>query len=146
MGALKQQAAKLQLENNVRFTGMVAEEEKDAILRDAHLLLHTSVREGWGLNVVEANCNGTPAAVYPVAGLRESTLHDRTGLVATHETPEALADQIFGLLGDDPRYQRYRLGAWERAKTMHWDFILPKACDWFEARARGEKAGPEMIP
>ena len=89
---------------------------------------------------------GTPAAVYPVPGLRESTLHDQTGLVAAQESPESLADQIAGLVGDDVRYQRYRRGAWERAKTMHWRRILPVACDWLEARGRGEPAKPEVIP
>jgi hypothetical protein len=115
--ALRQEAAQLQLGDSVRFTGLISEQEKDTILRDSHLLLHTSVREGWGLNVIEANAMGTPAAVYPVAGLRESTLHDQTGLVAAEETPASLADQIAGLLGDDARYRRYRHGAWERAKT-----------------------------
>jgi glycosyltransferase involved in cell wall biosynthesis len=133
--ALKQTAAGLQLGDSVRFTGTLPEGDKDAILRDAHLLLHTSAREGWGLNVIEANALGTPAAVYPVAGLRESTLHDQTGLVAEQETPAALASQIIRLLGDDERYQRYRQGAWERAKTMHWNRILPAACDWLEQQA-----------
>lgn len=132
---LKRTAAGLQLGDSVRFTGPLPEADKDAILRDAHLLLHTSTREGWGLNVIEANALGTPAAVYPVAGLRESTLHDQTGLVAAHETPTALAEQIFKLLGDNTRYQRFRCGAWERAKTMHWDRILPAACAWLEAQA-----------
>jgi len=144
--ALRQEAAQLQLGDSVRFIGFVSEQEKDTVLRDSHLLLHTSVREGWGLNVIEANAMGTPAAVYPVAGLRESTLHDQTGLVAAEETPASLADQIAGLLGDDARYQRYRHGAWERAKTMHWNRILPQASEWFEARARGEKAAPQVIP
>lgn len=144
--ALRRETAELQLNGDVRFTGLLSEEDKDAILRDSHLLLHTSVREGWGLNVIEANAMGTPAAVYPVAGLRESTLHDQTGVVATEETPAALADQIARLVGDDARYQRYRRGAWERAKTMHWRRILPPACDWFEARGRGEPIRPEVIP
>ena len=144
--ALRQEAATLQLGDAIKFAGLLSEADKDVILRDAHLLLHTSVREGWGLNVIEANALGTPAVVYPVAGLRESTLHDQTGLVAERETPAALADGIVSLIGDDARYQRYRRGAWERAQTMHWDRILPAACAWFEARARGEKAGPQMIP
>lgn len=144
--ALRQEAASLQLGDAIKFTGLLSEADKDLILREAHLLLHTSVREGWGLNVIEANALGTPAVVYPVAGLRESTLHDQTGLVAPQETPAALADCLARLLGDDARYQRYRRGAWERAQTMHWDRILPAACDWFEARARGETAGPQMIP
>jgi len=144
--ALRSEAAALQLGDDIKFTGLLSEADKDAILRNAHLLLHTSVREGWGLNVIEANALGTPAAVYPVAGLRESTLHDRTGLVADQETPTALADHIVSLVGDEARYQRYRRSAWERAQAMHWDRILPAACDWFEARARGEKAGPQTIP
>jgi glycosyltransferase involved in cell wall biosynthesis len=135
---LRQKAAELRLGEAVQFTGLLPEGEKDACLRDAHLLLHTSVREGWGLNVIEANALGTPAVVYPVAGLIESTRHDQTGLVAERETPEALADRVMELLADEPRYQRLRRAAWDRAKTMHWDQVLPSACDWLEARARGE--------
>jgi glycosyltransferase involved in cell wall biosynthesis len=135
---LKEETARLQLTDSVTFTGPLPEAEKDAALRSAHFLLHTSMREGWGLNVIEANAMGTPAAVYPVAGLIESTLHDRTGLVAAVETPQGLADQIMGVLTDDARYQRYRRAAWERAKTMHWSQVLPRACEWLEARAKGE--------
>ncbi|MGO8927310.1 MAG: glycosyltransferase family 4 protein [Limisphaerales bacterium] len=135
--ALKQQAAELQLTGSVTFAGPLPEAEKDAILRRAHFLLHTSIREGWGLNVIEANALGTPAAVYPVEGLIESTLHDRTGLVAAAETPQSLADQIVSVLPDDARYQRYRRAAWDRAKTLHWSQVLPRACDWLEARAKG---------
>jgi glycosyltransferase involved in cell wall biosynthesis len=143
---LRQEAAALQLGDAVKFTGLLSEADKDVILRDAHLLLHTSVREGWGLNVVEANAFGTPAVVYPVAGLRESTLHDQTGFLARRETPASLAEAIISLIGDDARYQRYRHAAWERAQIMHWERVLPAACDWFEARARGEEAAPQVIP
>lgn len=135
---LQSEVARLQLNSHVTFTGSLSESDKDQLLRKSHLLLHTSVREGWGLNVIEANAMGTPAVVYPVPGLIESTLHDQTGLVAASETPEALADQIVELVKDDPRYQRYRLAARDRAKTMHWNQILPKASEWLEACARGE--------
>jgi glycosyltransferase involved in cell wall biosynthesis len=124
----------------VNFTGPVSEKEKDALMRDAHFLLHTSQREGWGLNVIEANAMGTPAVVYPVAGLRESTLDNRTGLVAADETPAALARRLVEMLTQDGLYQTLRRNAWERAKRFHWSVILPKACDWLEARARGERA------
>lgn len=121
----------------VEFTGPLPEAEKDARLRQAHLLLHTSLREGWGLNVIEANALGTPAVVYPVPGLTESTLHDQTGVVCAAETPESLAGAIEDLLRDPARYQRYRVAAWERAKTFHWSQVLPVACAWLEAQARG---------
>lgn len=122
-----------------KFTGTLKEEQKDALLRESHLLLHTSQREGWGLNVIEANAMGTPAAVYPVAGLRESTLDNVTGLVAREETPESLAARIVECLNMPGQYEALRVKAWERAKKFHWSAILPPACDWLEATARGER-------
>lgn len=136
---LKNLATELRLQKNIEFTGLQSEEEKDRRLREAHFLLHTSQREGWGLNVIEANAMGTPAAVYPVAGLIESTLHDETGLVAAEESPEALAATLRDCLKKPERYQFYREQAWKRSKQFHWDHVLPLASDWLEARARSEK-------
>ena len=135
---LKKLADELRLQEHIDFPGLQSEEEKDKRLRESHFLLHNSQREGWGLNVIEANAMGTPAAVYPVAGLIESTLHDETGLVAASETPEALAVSLRDCLKSPERYQYYRQHAWERSKDFHWDNVLPKASDWLEARARGE--------
>ena len=42
-------------------------------------MVHTSIREGWGLNVIEANAMGTPAIVYPVGGLVDSTVDGPIG-------------------------------------------------------------------
>lgn len=135
---LKKLATELRLQEHIEFTGLQSEAEKDKRLTESHYLLHTSQREGWGLNVIEANAMGTPAAVYPVAGLIESTLHDETGLVAASETPEALATALRDSLKAPERYQYYRQRAWERSKEFHWDQVLPKASNWLEARARGE--------
>ena len=133
---LRQQAVQSPTRDRVKFAGLLSEAEKDALLRRAHFLLHTSQREGWGLNVIEANAMGTPAAVYPVAGLVESTLHDQTGLVATAETPEALAWALAAIVQHPEKYQRYRTQAWERAQAFHWSQVLPRACDWLEEQAR----------
>ena len=128
------------LEQFVTFEGKVSEARKNEIMRESHLLLHTSQREGWGLNVIEANAMGTPAAVYPVAGLRESTLDDETGIVSREEAPESLARRIAELTGQPEKYQRLRIAAWERAKTFHWSKILPVASDWLEEMAQGERS------
>jgi glycosyltransferase involved in cell wall biosynthesis len=133
---LRQVTAECSLEREVTFLGALPEKQKDDLLRESHLLLHTSQREGWGLNVIEANAMGTPAAVYPVAGLRESTLDNETGIVARGEIPELLAQRIVELLKAPGEYERLRRGAWERAKTFHWSKILPPACDWLEEMAR----------
>jgi glycosyltransferase involved in cell wall biosynthesis len=140
---LRQLIQELSLGGKVFFTGPLPENKKDNLLQQAHFLLHTSQREGWGLNVIEANAMGTPAAVYPVKGLVESTLHDKTGLVAEAETPEALAASLVNALQSPERYQTYRVNAWERAKTFHWDIVLPQACEWLEKQARKPPPGQE---
>ena len=136
--ALEEVVSESQLLSHVEFLGPLSESEKDAVLADSHLLLHTSVREGWGLNVIEANCMGTPSAVYPVAGLVESTLDGETGVVSKTESPEALADAVLQLVDDPDLYQQCRRAAWKRGGEFHWSKILPQACDWLESMAKGE--------
>jgi len=137
-GELRQLVNGLQLGGRVTFAGPLSEADKDAQLRQAHFLVHTSLREGWGLNVIEANAMGTPGAVYPVAGLVESTLHDETGIVSPQETPESLAGALAAVLQTPEKYAGHRLQAWQRAKSLHWDNVLPAASDWLEKQARGQ--------
>jgi glycosyltransferase involved in cell wall biosynthesis len=135
---LRRLATDLGLQHEVEFTGPLSETEKDARMREAHLLVHASMREGWGLNVIEANAMGTPAVVYPVAGLVEATLDSQTGVVAAEETPAALAEAVLKCVQEPAVYARYRVAAWERARTFHWNQVLPPACEWLEAQARGQ--------
>src|SRR5262249_58020409 len=106
---LRQSAHRPELAAHITFTGQLSEEQKNAELRCAHLLLHTSMREGWGLNVIEANAMGTPAVVYPVGGLVDSTLHNETGIVSPAETPQSLADCLIQLAASPDKYQRLRI-------------------------------------
>ena len=98
--ALKQTAKELGVSDRVEFAGLLNEAAKNEQLRRAHFLVHTSVREGWGLNVIEANAMGTPAIVYPVGGLVDSTVHNETGYVTPDETPAAVAEAALKILGN----------------------------------------------
>jgi glycosyltransferase involved in cell wall biosynthesis len=133
---LRQMARQLDLAEHVTFTGQLPEVGKNVELRRAHLLIHTSIREGWGLNVIESNALGTPAIVYPVGGLVDSTVHGQTGIVTRDETPEDVADSVLALLNRPGDYDRLRTNAWERAKTFAWEKVLPPVCDWLEEQAR----------
>lgn len=56
----------------VTFFGRVDEATKFDLMRRAHVLMVTSVREGWGMVVTEAAAVGTTSVGYDVAGLRDS--------------------------------------------------------------------------
>jgi len=137
---LRRLVVDLGITSAVRFAGRVNEPEKNRLLGAAHFLVHPSQREGWGLNVIEANAMGTPALVYPVGGLVDSTVAGVTGLIARAETPAALADELMGLNRAPERYVELRLAAWQRSFKFQWDRVLPPACEWLEARARGPTA------
>jgi glycosyltransferase involved in cell wall biosynthesis len=80
----------------VIFFGHVPEEEKRERLARAHVLVATSVREGWGLVVTEAAASGTVAIGYDVPGLRDSI--GVSGGILTRADPVSLAAGLLGLL------------------------------------------------
>ncbi len=132
---LRQTAAQLRLDSKIIFAGGLPEAEKNEQLRRAHLLVHASVREGWGLNVLEANAMGTPAVVYPVDGLVDSTVNGVTGKITRAETPQAIADECAALLQSPATYDVLRLNAWKRSAEFQWSRVLPIAAHWLETQA-----------
>lgn len=83
---------------------------------------------------------GTPAAVYPVGGLIDSTKNRVTGLVSAQETPHSLADILTASLPHPELYQQMRHQAWKLAGEHQWDRVLSPVSEWLEAMAR-KKAG-----
>jgi glycosyltransferase involved in cell wall biosynthesis len=140
-GQLQEMAQKSGLSGQVMFAGRLSEAEKNTQLRHAHFLVHTSMREGWGLNVIEANAMGTPAIVYPVDGLVDSTVDGQTGIVTRSENPLSVAEALLAVIKTPEVYERLRVNAWKRAKTLQWSEVLPPACDWLEAQAAKPKRG-----
>jgi glycosyltransferase involved in cell wall biosynthesis len=76
----------------VSFLGRIERAELRERLARAHVLVATSVREGWGLNVSEAAACGTPAIGYAVPGLVDSLTASGGATVAP--SPEALGDAL----------------------------------------------------
>ena len=72
--------------------GRVSEQEKRDRLTRSHVLIATSVREGWGLAVTETAAMGTPSIAYDVPGLRDSVI--ASGGALTVPTPAALASAL----------------------------------------------------
>lgn len=106
--------------SDIEYLGKVSVEQKAQLMQQSHVILVTSVEEGWGLIVSEANGQGTPAVVYDVSGLRDSVRNDETGLV-TAANPQALAQAAVRLLEDANLYERLRERAWQWSKELTFD-------------------------
>lgn len=95
--------------------GRVSSEERLKLMRDAGVILVTSVKEGWGLIVTEANSQGTPAIAYDVDGLRDSVIDKKTGYLVKSGDTQLLGMKINQLLRSS-RYEDIRKAAWENSK------------------------------
>jgi glycosyltransferase involved in cell wall biosynthesis len=89
----------------VTLLGRVGRDEVLDRLARAHVLVSTSVREGWGLNVSEAAACGTPSIAYSVPGLVDSVEASGGALVDPNPEAlgEALADYFSGRIDLQPR-------------------------------------------
>jgi glycosyltransferase involved in cell wall biosynthesis len=89
----------LGLEDRVTFLGHVSDRTKFEELSQAWVHVLPSVKEGWGLAIVEAGRAGTPSVAYASAGgVAEAILDGVTGLLAANRLD--LTTQIATLLRD----------------------------------------------
>lgn len=102
---------------DIEYLGHTTEDQKMRLMQKCHIITVTSVKEGWGLIVTEANSQGTPAVVYDIDGLRDSVKHDETGTI-TASTPQDLADGIVRALSHTDLYERFSRAAWAYSKQL----------------------------
>jgi glycosyltransferase involved in cell wall biosynthesis len=102
--------------DDIQYLGRIELAEKYELMRRSHLILVTSVKEGWGLIVTEAASQGTPAVVYDVDGLRDSVKDGISGLICRENSPAGMARMIASALRDAEEYRRLRRNAWELSK------------------------------
>lgn len=101
--------------------GQVSRDKKRELMQRSHVIAITSIKEGWGLTVTEANSQGTPAVVYDVDGLRDSVHHGKTGVICKKNTPESLAKEIADLIHEKVRYKQMQNEAWKSSKKITFD-------------------------
>ncbi len=99
---------------DVTFHGRVSEERKLELMRESHVHVFASHREGWGLVVGEAAAMGTPSIGYDAPGVRDSIADPR--LLAPIGDVATLARLLEQLYGDLRLYDEVRQAAWERAR------------------------------
>ncbi|GMA61178.1 glycosyltransferase family 4 protein [Alicyclobacillus fastidiosus] len=143
---LQQLTRDLHLENHVRFTNRLADEQLPSYYRAADLLVVPSVAlEGFGLVTLEAMASGTPVVGTPVGGTKEilerfdekllfggSSVHDlREGLGNVLSHPERLPDR-----------GQTRLHV---AQHYTWRAVIPQIRHVFDV-AIGKRQGPALVP
>ena len=133
---LERLADSLSLRSNVRFTGPMDDEHVFGLLKSAKVLALPSIREGFGITVIEAQASGCVPVVAqgPHTGAADLVEDGVDGLVCD-PTAESLAASIGSLLRDPACLASMKAQAKRSAVKWGWDSLAVQMEDLYrEAR------------
>ena len=119
--ALEALTRSMGMDDAVRFTGFVSEEEKLRLLTRAEVAAYPSSKEGWGITVIEANACGVPVVAARVPGLRDAVVDGETGVLVPPGDRKAMARALIGLLRDREERERLAGNAVARSRRYTWE-------------------------
>ena len=120
------------LSGSVEMVGWVEGERKYELLSNSLAVCMPSRVEGWGIIATEAAAMGKPVIGTDVVGLRESVLHNKTGILVEKESTFQYAEVMKQMVRD--RQLRRKLGkqARETARQFTWENITRKREAFFQ--------------
>jgi glycosyltransferase involved in cell wall biosynthesis len=130
---LEKQAKDLGISEKTTFHGFVDEKKKIELLSNSHVVVNTSMKEGWGITNIEANACGTPVVVADVPGLRDSLDEGVSGLKYQYAHVEGLSNQIEKLITDNAYLKKLSQGALLWAATFDWDDSAKQMLDMIKS-------------
>ncbi|MFF1830028.1 glycosyltransferase [Paenarthrobacter sp. NPDC058040] len=114
----------LGVEDKVTMRGQVPRDAMPGIFRSADAVVCAPWYEPFGIVPLEAMASGVPVVAAAVGGLRETVVHQETGLHVPPRDPEAIADALSELLADPAlRAEMARTGMHRARSRYSWDRI-----------------------
>jgi glycosyltransferase-like protein len=111
----------LELGRDVILAGSISDAELHEWYRSADALVFPSVKEGWGLAVLEAMAADLPVVSSDIAVLREYLTPDRTAVMTRAGDPESLAAGMRQLAGDGGLRETLVRGGRELIPAFSWE-------------------------
>jgi len=93
-------AKKLQLENNIEFTGYVTREEKEKLISQSNAMVFPSLFEGFGLVILEAFAQNKPVIVSDLRPMSDIVFHEQTGFILNPNNAEDWSSHMLKLIED----------------------------------------------
>lgn len=107
----------------VKFLGKVRDTER--VLATSDLFLLTSESESFGLAALEAMAAKLPIISTNTGGIPEVNLEGVSGFLSDVGDVKSMAENAIKILSDEETLNKFRVGAYERAKEFDINRILP---------------------
>lgn len=121
LASLRRLANSLGLENAITFHGYLPDAERWNVVASCWVNVQPSLKEGWGLTVLEAAQCGVPTVASRVAGLRDAIIEGETGELFERDDSAELVRKVTGLLRDGVRRSALGARAREWSNSFSWD-------------------------
>lgn len=108
-----------ELFNHIHFTGYIKNSDLPAILSQAEVFLYPSLRESFGIPIIEAMACGTPVVTSSVTSMPE--VAGDAALLADPTKPDDIASATLRLLSDAALRSQLIEKGLERAKLFNWE-------------------------
>jgi len=135
--ALAARAAELGFGSKVDFRGYVDGwgDELPGIYRQADLFVFPSLKEGFGMVIIEAMACGTPVLTTRVSAIPEVVAD--AGLLVEPASPDGIAQGILRLMRDDDLRRGYARAGERRVREMYsWGIVVDRTLEVFERLQR----------
>lgn len=140
---LERLAASLSLGEHVRFTGNVKDGQTFALMKAAKVFALPSIREGFGITVIEAQASGcVPVVARGPHTAAPDLVRDGVDGLVCDPTPESLSASVGSLLRDPARHASMSAQAERSALKSDWDQVAlqmedvyREACGYVDAPA-----------
>ncbi|HOP07593.1 MAG TPA: glycosyltransferase [candidate division Zixibacteria bacterium] len=130
---LKTQVKRLGLEKVVRFVGFIDNARIGDFLQDHHFMVMPSLKEAFGVAVLETSANGRAVIASDVGGVPEVLIDGETGLLVPPNDSDYLAAAILRLASDDDLCRKLgQAGRRMVADKFTWDESLDMMSDLYE--------------
>jgi glycosyltransferase involved in cell wall biosynthesis len=123
---LEKLVEKLNIKEKVKFLGQVPNEKIPEYLAAADLFVLPSLREGFGIAILEAQAAKLPVIATNVGGIPDIIEPDRTGILVEPKNPKALSEAISRIYSNLVFSQKLVQRAKENLDKYNWNKIAEK--------------------
>ncbi len=133
-GALEDLAATLGLEENVSFRGFVDQDGLTAQMKASKVFVLPSVREGFGLVIIEANACRLPviSIKHKMSAVRELVQDGVNGFLISEISSREIATAILKIVTDNALREQLAQNGFEMSKRYAWSDISKSIIDTYE--------------
>lgn len=141
---LETYAVECEVSDQVLFHGFTDERSKHELLAQSWAMALPSLKEGWGIAILEAASHGVPTVAYRSAGgTTESIIDGVTGILA--DSPHELASAVRAIIEDNDLRSAMASAAVDHARSFTWEASARRFSAIIESTHNGRERRPIAV-